>query len=394
MAWAKQYKLASGKKQYRGEWRRGDGTIDGKAGFTTRKAALTYAVQQEHEAKNNPHHNPRKGKAVFRDVADEWLDSRRDLKDTTAAAYREALAPTTEATAKRHKALRDLRIDTVFGGYPVNAITREQISQWVGRMQKAGKSPSATRNAYFLVRQVLGHAVADGRIDANPADYVKLPTAHNTGTGGAVDDPSQFLDAEQVAALVDATPWPYNVLVNTAAWSGLRAGELAGLQVADLELPAARNRPGALRVERTVARIGRELHYVTPKTKGSRRRVPLPPDATELLRDYLAERKRRNEPTDPTAPLFPACGLSTPPPSTSAKKAAPAKARADRQALALAALTVEDAENRLELDWSSVLRHGTFYKAVFRPAVLRANADGADLSPALHFHGLRHIVSA
>lgn len=152
------------------------------------------------------------------------------------------------------------------------------------------------------MRQVLGHAVADGRIDAKAADYVKLPTAHNTGTGGAVDDSSQFLDAEQEAALADATPWPYNVLVNTAG-SGLRTGELAGLQVSDVELPAARNRPGALRVERTVARICRELHYVKPKTKGSRRRVPLPPEATELLRDYLAERKRRNVPTGPTAPL-------------------------------------------------------------------------------------------
>lgn len=34
---------------------------------------------------------------------------------------------------------------------------------------------------------------------------------------------------------------------------------------------------------------------------------------------------------------------------------------------------MEDAEKRLVLVWTTPLRHATFYKAVFRPAVLRAN---------------------
>lgn len=84
---------------------------------------------------------------------------------------------------------------------------------------------------------VLAQAVADDVLPANPADYVKLPTDHNTGRGAVVDDPAMFLSASQVAALVAATPWPYNVLVHLAAWSGLRAAELAGLQVGDMTLP-------------------------------------------------------------------------------------------------------------------------------------------------------------
>jgi hypothetical protein len=93
---------------------------------------------------------------LFRDAAAAWLASRHDLKETTLAAYREALAPTVEITAKPHKRLADLRIDAVFGGYPNNAITREDISGWVARMQTAGKRPSTIRNAYFLVRQFWG----------------------------------------------------------------------------------------------------------------------------------------------------------------------------------------------------------------------------------------------
>ena len=57
---------------------------------------------------------------------------------------------------------------------------------------------------------------------------------------------------------------------------------------------------------------------------------------------------------------------------------ASAKARARRQADALAELAVDEAEKRLVLDWDAPLRHPTFYKAVYRPAVLRATLGGRD----------------
>jgi hypothetical protein len=103
-----------------------------------------------------------------------------------------------------------------------------------------------------------------------------------------VDDPDMLLTAAQVAALVDATPWPCNVMLHTAAWSGLRAAELAGLVIGDVELPEpsmnrnAPAKPGVLRVERTVIDVDGVLVYDTPKTNGSRRRVPLTAQTTEL----------------------------------------------------------------------------------------------------------------
>ena len=137
-----------------------------------------------------------------------------------------------------------------------------------------------------------------------------------------MDDPAQFLTAQQVTALVAATPWPYNVLVHVAAWAGLRAAELAGLQVGDVELPEptlnpnAPTRPGVLRVERTIQPLNGALTYLAPKTKGSRRRVPLTAATTALLRDYLAAPPVRptEGPASPTAPLFP--GMRLDPPQT------------------------------------------------------------------------------
>jgi integrase len=64
---------------------------------------------------------------------------------------------------------------------------------------------------------------------------------------------------------------------------------------------------------------------------------------------------------------------------------------------ALAALSLDDAADRLVLDWLAPIRHQTFYKAVFRPAVARANRlDGDDpvLPPGLKFHALRHTYAS
>ncbi len=250
---------------------------------------------------------------------------------------------------------------------------------------------------------VLAQAVVDGLLRDNPADYVKLPSERTaeSGTPGVVDDPDMFLTAAQVSALVAATPWPFNVYVHLAAWSGLRAAELAGLQVGDVDLPApvlkpnARPKPGTLRVERTVmADRGGGLVYDSPKTRGSRRRVPLPLATVDLVRGYLAEHPRADE---PTAPLFPAVRLlAQKPTGVKAADSRPLKAVAKRQAEVLAAQTVEEADLQLDLDWNALLRHQTFYKAVYRPAVLRAAVagSGVTLPPGLKFHALRHTYAS
>ena len=72
-----------------------------------------------------------------------------------------------------------------------------------------------------------------------------------------------------------------------------------------------------------------------------------------------------------------------------------------RQATALANLTAQEAGERVVLDWRQPYRHATFYKAVYRPAVLRANRVAAAtkdaaglLPPQLKFHALRHTYAS
>lgn len=305
----------------------------------------------------------------------------------------------------------------MFGSYPLNKITREYIQAWVNRLTDAGKKPSTVRHAFWTVRMVLEQAVVDGRLAKSPAVHIKLPTETGTNGGqvGVVVDRAMFLTPAKVSALVDATPWPYNILVHVAAWAGLRAAELGGLTIANVELPDpplnpnAPAKPGVLRIEQAARAKGSAIEYGPLKTKQSYRRVPLTAETTALLRDYLAEHPRRDE---PTAPLFPGTRLTTPRPTgrratpgapgaatTGVEEAAPnatAKVRARRQADALAGLTVEDAEKRLVLDWTQPLRHATFYKSVYRPAVLRANrlTPTAKVDTEQSFHSLRHTYAS
>lgn len=359
------------------------------------------AAEQFRDRLNSERHAPG-GVSVAKDqlfahAADAWLASRTDLKPRTRGEYESLLSPKKRARRDANgNSTAHLSIIATFGGKAVGSITRQQIAEWVQSLTVAGKSPSTVRHAYFVVKMVLEQAVVDGLLRDNPADHVKLPSERtaDSGTPGVVDDPDMFLTADQVSALVAATPWPYNVLVHVAAWSGLRAAEIGGLQVGDVELPTrqvnpnARPKPGTLRVDRTLSPRPTG-GYDTPKTRGSRRRVPLTPATEDVLRDYLALHPRADE---STAPLFPAFRL-TPPKQTgvrAADKPETAQAKATRQADALAALTVDDAEQRLDLNWTSPVRHQNFYKAVFRPAVLRAST----LPTALKFHALRHTYAS
>jgi hypothetical protein len=56
---------------------------------------------------------------------------------------------------------------------------------------------------------------------------------------------------------------------------------------------------------------------------------------------------------------------------------------------------VAAADERLVLDWAQPLRHPTFYKAVYRPAVLRANrlTPTAKVDSDQSFHSLRHTYA-
>jgi integrase len=77
-----------------------------------------------------------------------------------------------------------------------------------------------------------------------------------------------------------------------ALWSvalalGMRRGEIAGLRWEDVDLDA-----GTVRVEQTLQRTKDGLQYVPPKTRRSRRTIPLPKASVKAWRRTKSARTR------------------------------------------------------------------------------------------------------
>ena len=70
-------------------------------------------------------------------------------------------------------------------------------------------------------------------------------------------------------------------IVSLALATGMRRGELLGLQWGDIDLDR-----GVLRVERSLEETKAGLRFKPPKTKRGRRNITLPPDAVAMLRAH------------------------------------------------------------------------------------------------------------
>jgi integrase len=161
-----------------------------------------------------------------------------------------------------------------------------------------------------------------------------------------------FLSPEQVEALahvLDGHP-PYGLLIRFIAYTGLRAGEVAGLNVGDVLL-------GRVQVHRTRDKVRGGWREGTPKSEASTRLVPLPPWLREELGRYLANEHPNG--SDAASPLWP--GRHRYP----------------------------DLLTKGTLDWSEPWERDCFYRSAFKPALLRAG-----LPASVRLHDLRHTYAS
>ena len=171
----------------------------------------------------------------------------------------------------------------------MGTLTRSDVQAWVGELHAAKLSPATVHHHYVALKKALRHALDDRLISYNPCDGVRLPKAHNADGFKPI-----FLTAAQVESLADLLDFqhPYGLLVRFAAYTGLRAGELTGLRIRDLNLKA-----GHVEVRQTLQHIAGEWVDGTPKSARSTRNVPLVSRALVAdLREYLMTHPRSGDP--------------------------------------------------------------------------------------------------
>jgi len=115
-----------------------------------------------------------------------------------------------------------------FGDRAVASLDTLAVRGWLAGLVSKGLSPSRAKHAYCILFAVLEAAIQVGALVRNPAARVRVPRTHSREM--------HFLSAAEVERLAEAIVPPYGVLVCFAAYTGLRAGEIAALRVKRLGL--------------------------------------------------------------------------------------------------------------------------------------------------------------
>jgi integrase len=195
----------------------------------------------------------------FGALAEEWFASKRGLRPWTRSGYRAAL---------------DDELLPRFGRLKLAQVTPDQIATLVRELEGRGLSGSYIQNILKPLSGTMNLAVRPGLLSVNPVS-VLTPDERSTVVR---PDFRELGPAEVERLLTAAVHADYFALIKTAIYTGLRLGELLGLQWADADLEA-----GSLHVRKQRTREGA---LAEPKTAAAIRRVVLAPDMCRFLREH------------------------------------------------------------------------------------------------------------
>lgn len=226
--------------------------------FRTKAEARRFEAAVETAKNRGEWRDPRSGKVVF----GRWMDTNREtwhgLSDSTTFQR--------EGFVRTHIAPR-------WGQAPIGAITQLEVQGWVNALVAQGLSASTVRQVYQVFQRAMAGAVRSGLVASSPCQGIALPReAHNE---------MHFLAPEQVEALADAAD-PHGALILSAAYTGLRWGELVGLRRKHIHMLKSE-----VQVAEQLTEVNGRLAFKAPKTPQSRRIVSLPHFLVEVLARHL-----------------------------------------------------------------------------------------------------------
>ena len=140
---------------------------------------------------------------------------------------------------------------------------------------RKGLAPSTVAAIYRVFSRILATAETDGVIPRTPCRGIRLPRQ-------ASHTEQHFLTPEEVRRLAESIDDRYRALIYTAAYTGMRWGELAGLRVPRLDLLR-----GTIDVVEALTEVNGVVRTGPTKT-GKSRTVSIPRFLTEMLAEHLA----------------------------------------------------------------------------------------------------------
>jgi integrase len=205
-----------------------------------------------------------------------------DSSRTTLREYLEQWLKATETTLKpathrRYSDLVRLHITPLLGHVMLAKLTALDVQRWHTELFASGLSATTVRHVHFCLHRALEQAVRWSILDRNITRLVSAPPR----TMPDVD----VWDKAQVAAFLAAGDEnKLAALWRLALMTGMRRGELLGLQWGDVDLDR-----GEVSVRRTLSRgRGGTWELGSTKTKSGRRSIALPHSCVNALRKHKA----------------------------------------------------------------------------------------------------------
>ena len=177
------------------------------------------------------------------------------------------------STLAKYEGVWRLYVGPRLGGYPLAAITREDVRNLVDWARRKGSAWQAAE-ALKLLKMLLNRAVDAEAIGATRAVRIPAPKAKRSRV--------RVLTPQELANVVEHLPERWRAFVLVGAYSSLRWSELVAVRRDDIDLEAR-----TLRVDEKVVEVRGRFEWGPPKTPESARSIDLPQVAIRPLAAHL-----------------------------------------------------------------------------------------------------------
>jgi integrase len=178
-------------------------------------------------------------------------------------------------TVLQYRQISNQHIIPIIGQMRLQDIQPSHLNHLYRMKKEEGRGARTVQLIHMVMHAVLNQALKEGILGRNPADAVERPKVERMER--------RVLTETQARQLVLATTETrMGILIYLALMTGMREGELLGLQWSDLDWEK-----GQLRIQRQLQRVkGKGTILVPPKTKAGLRLIKLGQNTLEKLAEH------------------------------------------------------------------------------------------------------------
>lgn len=232
-----------------------------KRGFATKKEALGFERDFLEKQSANPD-------MTFQNLYEIYMED-------MAARLKQSTLLTKKAVLQTH-------ILPFFGSKPINEIKASDVRRWQAKLMSSPNNYSQTylKKINTELNSIINYAKRFYDLNTNPCG--------KAGTiGKAKAEEMDYWTYDEYIAFregVKDKPLSY-ICFEVLYWTGMREGELLALSLADIDFDNK-----TISINRTYQRIEGKDVFTSPKTRKSKRKIPIPDFLCQELSDYIQSR--------------------------------------------------------------------------------------------------------